>query len=110
LFPKDCIGSPFTIPTGSVPVEDAQSFKVLDHNLNILFSTPFTSDEWHNFAVEVDWSNLTLQVFYSVDAEALENVTEVVPNAGVASGSAGQGDFHFGVLKVCLLRCDLRLD
>ena len=93
-------GSPFTNPTGQVPVADAHSFKVLDHALNVLFSTPFTADVWHNFAVEVDWNARTLAVFNSQDAEPLQRVTDTVPNSSAASVPAGQGDFHFGVLKV----------
>ena len=73
---------------------------MLDHALNVLFSTPFTADVWHNFAVEVDWNARTLVVFYSQDAESLQPVTDTVPNSSAASGSAGQGDFHFGMLKV----------
>ncbi|KAK7025553.1 hypothetical protein VNI00_015906 [Paramarasmius palmivorus] len=97
------LGSPFTNPTGTLPAPDADSFKVLDHDLNVLFKTPFSADSWHNFAVQVDWDNLTLQVFYSTDAEELTAVTDVVSNPTVAQGAAGQGDFHFGVLKLPLV-------
>ncbi|RDX48807.1 hypothetical protein OH76DRAFT_1351910 [Lentinus brumalis] len=94
------LGSPFTNPTGSLPVPNAHSFKVLDHALNVLFSTPFTADVWHNFAVEVDWNARTLAVFYSQDAATLQPVTATVQNPTAASGAAGQGDFHFTVLKL----------
>jgi len=94
------LGSPFTNPTGVLPVANAHSFKVRDHSLNVLFTTPFTSDTWHNFAVQVDWTNLTLAVFYSKDVELLSPVTKVVTNEGVTGGPNGQGDFHFGVLKL----------
>lgn len=65
----------------------------------MLFTTPFTSNTWHNFAIEVNWTNLTLAIFYSEDDEHLKAVTDVVPNSSVAQGPNGQGDFHFGVLK-----------
>lgn len=96
----DLPGSPFTDPTGTLPAANASSFKVLDHSLNILFSTPFTSNTWHNFAVQVDWDNRTLGVFYSQNGQTLKAVTGVEPNLSASAGSAGQGDFHFGVLKV----------
>lgn len=32
----------------------------------------------------------------------LKPVTKVVPNLSAAAGTAGQGEFHFGVLKVCI--------
>ncbi|KAL0577114.1 hypothetical protein V5O48_004867 [Marasmius crinis-equi] len=97
------LGSPFTNPTGTLPVAEADWFKILDHSLNVLFKTPFTLDVWHNFAVEVDWEELTLQVLYSTEGEPLDTVTSVVSNPTVAQGAAGQGDFHVGVLKLPLV-------
>ena len=95
-------GSPFTYPTAShLPVPKAQNLKVLDHALNVVYSTPFDSLAWHNFAVQVDWDNRTLGVFYSKNGDKLKQVTKhVVPNLTAAAGDAGKGDFHFGVLKV----------
>lgn len=94
------IGSPFTNPTGTLPVHNACNFKVRDHALNVLFSTLFTYGSWHNFGVQVDWNNRTLAVLYSQDATPLQPVTKVVPNLTTAPSSMGQGDLHFGVLKV----------
>ena len=94
------IGSPFTNPTGDVPVPDAHSFKVRDHALNVLFTTPFTAGVWHNFAVEVDWNALTLAVWYSEDDALLQQVVQTTSNPTASSGPNGQGDFHFTVLKV----------
>lgn len=94
-------GSPFTNPTGTIPAPNARSFKVRDHALNLLFETPFTLGNWHNFAVQVDWNNLTLAVLYSTDGAPLKAVTKLVSNPTAVAGAAGQGDFHFTVLKVC---------
>ncbi|EDR13666.1 uncharacterized protein LACBIDRAFT_308894 [Laccaria bicolor S238N-H82] len=97
------LGSPFTIPTGILPAANAHSFKVLDHALNVIFQTSFSACHWHNFAIQVDWDNRSLAVLYSKDDDHLAAVTAVVPNLSAASGSAGQGDFHFGVLKLPLV-------
>ncbi|KAI0775552.1 hypothetical protein BD413DRAFT_529338 [Trametes elegans] len=97
------LGSPFTNPTGSLPAPNAQSLKVLDHAHNVLFNTPFSSDTWHNFAVEVDWNALTLAVYYSQDGDALKLVKDTTSNPTVGSGPNGQGDFHFTVLKLPLV-------
>ncbi|KAF8077551.1 hypothetical protein FPV67DRAFT_1404705 [Lyophyllum atratum] len=98
------LGSPFTNPTGTLPAKDSHSFKVLDHALNILFKTPFSSRNWHNFAVQVDWDQRTSAVFYSKDGENLEPVTkQALPNQTAGTGVAGRGDFHFGVLKLPLV-------
>ncbi|TRM62112.1 hypothetical protein BD626DRAFT_67423 [Schizophyllum amplum] len=91
------LGTPFNTDASD---EEAHSIRVLAHDSSILFETTFTESVWHNFAVLVDWSALTLQAYYSVDADDLAEVSDVIPNTGVSSGSAGQGDFHFGVLKV----------
>jgi len=97
------LGSPFTNPTGSLPAKNAHSFKILDHALDVLFTTPFSPDTWHNFAIQVDWDNRTLAVFYSKDDGLLKAVTKVVPNLSTASGANGQGDFHFGFVKLPLV-------
>lgn len=102
LLIETCLGSPFTNPKGDLPVQDAHNFKVLDHALNVLFSTPFTSGCWHNFAVQVDWDNRTLAVLFSKGNMPLKPVTKVMPNLSAAAGTAGQGEFHFGVLKVSM--------
>lgn len=96
------LGSPFTIPTGTVPVSDARFLKVRNHAHDLLFETPFTSHDWHNFAVQIDWTNLTLGVFYSTNGEPLKAVTGLVENSSASPGAAGQGDYHFGVLKLPL--------
>lgn len=96
------LGSPFTIPKGPLPADAAHSFKVLDHALNVLFTTSFSPGVWHNFAIQIDWDQRALSVFYSKDKDQLRAVTGKVPNTTTASGSAGQGDFHFGILKLPL--------
>jgi len=97
------LGSPFTNPTGNLPAPGARNFKILDHSLNVLFSTPFTCQTWHNFAIVVDWDNLTLAVFYSVGAQPLKSVSPTTKNQGAQAAPNGQGEFHFGVLKACNL-------
>jgi len=39
-------------------------------------------------------------VYYSKDADPLKAVTAVKDNPGAVKGPDGQGDFHFGLLKV----------
>ncbi|KAF9232191.1 hypothetical protein BU15DRAFT_90706 [Melanogaster broomeanus] len=73
------LGSPFTIPTGPVPVADAHYLKVRNHALDLLFETPFTSDDWHKLCL-----------------------TGVEDNSSTPADAAGQGDYHFGVLKLPL--------
>ncbi|KAG8831050.1 hypothetical protein FRC17_003783 [Serendipita sp. 399] len=95
------IGSPFTYPTGRLPVPKAQYLRILARDLTVLFETPFTSDKWHNFAVQVDWDALTLGVYYSKGAGLLTPTSRrAVVNKGLVAGPDGQGDFHFGLLKL----------
>ncbi|KAJ7480654.1 hypothetical protein FB451DRAFT_152162 [Mycena latifolia] len=95
------LGSPFTDPTGQLPAPNAHSFKVLDHALNVLFTTPFVPLVWHNFAITVDWDNRTLKVSYSPDGLPLKTVTPTLSNPTATAGALG--DFHFGVLKLPLV-------
>lgn len=97
-------GSPFAFPTGPLPVPDAQSLRILSHDLTVLFETPFTPNNWHNFAVQVDWDSPSLGVYYSTNAlPLLPKSGTTIPNTGLVAGPDGQGDFHFGVLKVSSL-------
>ncbi|KAA1472242.1 hypothetical protein DENSPDRAFT_820936 [Dentipellis sp. KUC8613] len=93
------LGTPFN----TTPSETAHALKVRSHDLTELFIAPFTPDEWHNFAVVVDWTKLTLAVLYSTNGSPLAAVTHSIPNTSVAKGPEGQGDFHFGVLKLPLI-------
>ncbi|KAI0088591.1 hypothetical protein BDY19DRAFT_993973 [Irpex rosettiformis] len=97
------IGSPFTNPTGQLPSPGAHDLKIRDHAGNVLFRTDFTSTSWHNFAVQVDWTSRSLAVLYSADNASLQVVTQPTPNLSATGGSAGQGDYHFGVLKLPLV-------
>ncbi|KAF8895243.1 hypothetical protein BD779DRAFT_1498361 [Infundibulicybe gibba] len=88
------LGSPFTNPTGALPPRSC---------FEQLFVTPFLPGVWHNFAIEVDWDNRTLQVFYSINGKKLSPVTKILSNPTTQLGIAGQGDFHFGILKLPLV-------
>lgn len=97
------LGSPFTYPTGRLPVPNAQSLRILSRDLTVLFETDFTKNDWHNFAVLVDWNALTLGVYYSKNGLPLAPTSwRTVKNKGLVAGPDGQGDFHFGLLKVRL--------
>ncbi|KAG8712788.1 hypothetical protein FRC08_014104 [Ceratobasidium sp. 394] len=97
------VGSSFTVPTASkLPTATAHNLEVLDHALNVMYSTPFDPLTWHNFAVQVDWDARTLGVFASKGPLPLKKVSRLVSNNSTQSGAAGQGDFHFGVLKLPL--------
>jgi Glycoside hydrolase 131 catalytic N-terminal domain len=95
------IGTPFNTKASGTSAT-TRTLRIRAHDGTVLFQTPFLKATWHNFAVIVDWSSLTLQVFYSQDADALKAVTTIQDNSSAGSGPQGQGDFHFGVLKVCL--------
>lgn len=84
----------------------AHDFKILDHDLNAIFATPFISKTWHNFAVVVDWDELTLAVYYSAEDQPLKLVSPTKKNQGAQAGPNGQGEFEFGVLKACNLCFD----
>ena len=78
----------------------ANVLRIRSHNGSVLFQTQFDQTAWHNFAVLVDSDKLNLQVFYSQNACQLQAVTNVEDNSSASKGASGQGDFHFGLLKV----------
>lgn len=97
------VGSSFTVPTASkLPTVTAHNLEILDHALNVIYSTAFDHRTWHNFAVQVDWDARTLGVFASKGGSKLKKVSKLVSNNSTQPGAAGQGDFHFGVLKLPL--------
>ncbi|KAK1624720.1 hypothetical protein BDP81DRAFT_329422 [Colletotrichum phormii] len=59
-----------------------------------LFKTKFTAGVFHNFAIKLDFTKNTTEVFYSQGNSALKST-----GAAVANNIAGQGQFHFGMLK-----------
>jgi len=97
------LGTPFSKTTATSLDPTARNLKIRDHALNLLYQTPFKSNTWHNIAVQVDWESRTLAVLYSADDSSLKSVTGVVDNNSTASGTLGQGDYHWGVLKMPLV-------
>jgi hypothetical protein len=91
------LGTPFNTTLSKAA---SRVLRIRAHDGTVLFRTPFLRATWHNFAVVVDWDNLTLKVFYSSGAHPLKAVTTAEDNSSAARGPKGQGDFHFGVLKV----------
>ncbi|GKT65631.1 hypothetical protein ColTof4_03607 [Colletotrichum tofieldiae] len=59
-----------------------------------LFKTKFTPGVFHNFAIKLDFTANTTEVFYSQGNSALKS-----QGAPVANNIAGQGQYHFGILK-----------
>jgi hypothetical protein len=54
------VGSSFTVPTASkLPTKTARNLEVLDHALNVLYSTPFDPSTWHNLAIQVGFDTNT---------------------------------------------------
>ncbi|QRV73062.1 glycoside hydrolase family 131 protein [Ceratobasidium sp. AG-Ba] len=95
-------GTPFSVPAASpLPGAGANSIRILSRSNKALFTVPFADNCWNNLAVQVNWNGPTLAVFSSQGARPLKAVTAVEPNDGQPLGSAGRGEFHFGVLKAC---------
>ncbi|KAF6835563.1 hypothetical protein CPLU01_04239 [Colletotrichum plurivorum] len=59
-----------------------------------LFKTKFTEGVFHNFAVKLDFTKNTTEVFYSTGNSALKSQGKAVQN-----NISGQGQYHFGMLK-----------
>ncbi|KAK3356567.1 hypothetical protein B0T25DRAFT_497215 [Lasiosphaeria hispida] len=99
LESQDFSTNQFVLKTGSILGQNTADPDTLQlfGNLNdgqLLFSTAFTAGVFHNFALTLDFDQLTTQVFFSRGGDALASVTDVLQN-----DVSGQGQFHFGVLK-----------
>jgi len=70
------------------------TYKVLDRQNKQIWSTPIDKTAWQNFAITLDFSKNTLQVYYSKDDEPLKSVTTAVSN-----NNAGAGQYQIGILK-----------
>ncbi|KAH7347653.1 hypothetical protein B0T11DRAFT_333733 [Plectosphaerella cucumerina] len=90
----------FVLKTGAITGVDTVNpdsltiFGNTDNFGTVLFTTPFTPDVFHNFALGLDFTANTTQIFYSNGTTPLAPVTEPLPN-----DISGQGQYHFGVLK-----------
>ncbi|KHJ32949.1 hypothetical protein EV44_g0305 [Erysiphe necator] len=60
----------------------------------VLFTTPFTENVFHNFALTLDFNDNHITVFYSKGSSPLQNVLTRTPN-----DLTGRGEYHFGILK-----------
>ncbi|KAG6005659.1 hypothetical protein E4U21_007775 [Claviceps maximensis] len=90
----------FVLKTGSiigVNNIDADSLTLFANTKNfgdVLFTTPFTPNTFHNFALTLDFTRNITEVLYSTGLDTLETVAS--PRANDISG---QGQYHFGLLK-----------
>ncbi|CAI6335120.1 unnamed protein product [Periconia digitata] len=80
--------------TGEDTKEERESWKVQGKSNNVVFRTPIVFDEWQNFAIQLDYVNNTLQVFYSEGNAELEAGTEKIEN-----DNSGGGQLQLGIAK-----------
>ncbi|KAF3319562.1 hypothetical protein TWF173_000182 [Orbilia oligospora] len=89
-------GTPFA---ESWPLADAKTLRLYSSSTSSapseLLNVPFTEDEWHNFAIESDWDNNLITVYYSTGLSPLAKVVGPVGN-----DASGKGQFHIGLLKL----------
>ncbi|ORY60236.1 uncharacterized protein BCR38DRAFT_398434 [Pseudomassariella vexata] len=92
----DYNGNQFNFQTGTVIGQSyaKDTFKILDRQNVLVWSTPIDATAWQNFAVTLDFDKNTLQVYYSEGDAALAAVTNVLTN-----DNSGEGQYQFGILK-----------
>ncbi|KAI1426600.1 hypothetical protein F5Y12DRAFT_794140 [Xylaria sp. FL1777] len=73
---------------------DKNTFKVLNRQNTVVWSTPIDQTAWQNFAITLDFGKNTLQVYYSKDDEPLKSVTSALSN-----NNSGGGQYQIGILK-----------
>ncbi|KAH7133445.1 hypothetical protein B0J13DRAFT_678476 [Dactylonectria estremocensis] len=70
------------------------TYKLLDRNNKLIWSTPILADSWQNFAITLDFDKNTIQAWYSHGNTALRPVTRPVSN-----DNSGRGQYQIGILK-----------
>ncbi|KAF2456854.1 hypothetical protein BDY21DRAFT_386264 [Lineolata rhizophorae] len=88
----------FQFQTGSLIGRESQypadTWKMIDRNNQVMWSTDIVEGEWQNFALTVDWDGNRLSTYYSLGDAPLELVSDSVYN-----NNAGDGQFQVGILK-----------
>ncbi|KAF2841175.1 glycoside hydrolase family 131 protein [Patellaria atrata CBS 101060] len=93
----DYSANQFNFQTGTIigkSSSDRNNWKVLNRNNQLVWSTPMVADTWQNFAITLDFSKNTFQVYYSAGNDPLKSVTSSLSN-----NLAGNGQYQIGVLK-----------
>ncbi|KAF1979595.1 hypothetical protein BU23DRAFT_496301 [Bimuria novae-zelandiae CBS 107.79] len=80
--------------TGVDTPEEKNTWRIQDSKNKFLFCTPILGDAWQNFAVQLDYTNNTIQIFYSPGNKPLKDVTGQIPN-----DNAGGGQLQLGIAK-----------
>ncbi|KAK1979740.1 hypothetical protein LZ30DRAFT_596246 [Colletotrichum cereale] len=71
------------------------TFKLLDRDNKLVWSTPVATDgSWQNFALTLDFSKNTIQVWYSAAGAPLARQGGAIP-----ADLAGDGQYQIGILK-----------
>lgn len=74
--------------------DQADSWKLLDRNNKLLWSTPIETGVWQNFAITLDFEENLIQAWYSSGLDPLEEAL-----APVSNDNSGDGQYQFGILK-----------
>ncbi|RPB06233.1 hypothetical protein L873DRAFT_1756752 [Choiromyces venosus 120613-1] len=91
-------GTPFN--STEVPTKDAKTLRLGSSTAGgkaeeVLFSVPFESGCWHNFAIQTNWVNNTISAWYSGGYGLMREVVKTRAN-----NATGKGQAHIGVLKL----------
>ncbi|KAI0508635.1 hypothetical protein F5B22DRAFT_658948 [Xylaria bambusicola] len=93
---SDYSANQFNFQTGTLIGKSGNknTFKVLNRQNSLVWSTPIDETAWQNFAIKLDFTKNTLQVYYSKDDEPLKSVTSELSN-----NNSGGGQYQIGILK-----------
>ncbi|KAG0129225.1 hypothetical protein HOY82DRAFT_416019 [Tuber indicum] len=91
-------GTPFG--SSEVPAKDARTLRLGGSTAGgkaeeVLFSVPFDTGCWHNFAVQTNWVDNTISVWHSTGYGLLSEVVKTRAN-----NATGKGQAHIGILKL----------
>jgi hypothetical protein len=71
----------------------ADTYKLLNRQNQLIWSTPMESGVWQNFAITLDFDRNTIEAYYSQGFETLSSV------AMASNDNSGEGQYQIGILK-----------
>ncbi|CAG7555051.1 unnamed protein product [Fusarium equiseti] len=92
----DFSGNQFQFQAGTIIGQShaAETWKLFDEKMKLLWETPMLKGKWQNFAITLNFNKNTIQAYYSEGSKPLKVATKPI-----ARDLSGQGQYQIGMLK-----------
>ncbi|RGP62450.1 endoglucanase c [Fusarium longipes] len=92
----DYSGNQFQFQAGTIIGQShaAETWKLFDEKMKLLWETPMIKGKWQNFAITLNFDKNTIQAYYSEGSNPLKTATKPITR-----DLSGQGQYQIGILK-----------